>query len=292
MTGFARAQGERNGAAWSWEAKSVNSKGLDIRCRVPAGFESVEIQARERSTKRFKRGNVSLGLTLTRATGAGVRVNREILAQIIALLPEIARQVPSAEPPRLDGILGIRGVIEPLPEAEAESEDERRATEGAVLASLDVALEQLATGRAQEGARLHEVLDGHVAEMVRLCAAAETFAAMQPEAIRERLRTQVRDLLGAAPSLSEDRLLQEVALLWTKADIREELDRLKAHLAATKELLHEGVAVGRRLDFLCQELNREANTLCSKSADVELTRVGLGLKAAIEQFREQVQNVE
>lgn len=290
MTGFARAQGERDGAVWSWETKSVNAKGLDIRCRVPPGFEGIEVAARERAARRFRRGNLALGLAVTRAAGAAFRINRDILDQVVALLPEIRRQVPEAGAPRIDGILSIRGVIEPLPDV--ESEDSRVATEGAVLASLDTALDQLAQAREREGARLNEALDERVAEMTRLCAEAEGLAAAQPAAIRERLKVQVRDLLAGAPSLPEDRLLQEAALLWAKADVREELDRLKAHIAAARELLHEGVAVGRRLDFLCQELNREANTLCAKSGEIELTRLGLGLKAAIEQFREQVQNVE
>jgi uncharacterized protein (TIGR00255 family) len=290
MTGFARADGHEDGVSWIWEVKSVNSKSLDLRFRLPPGFEALELPLRTGIAQRLKRGAVSVMLSLTRAaSGGGVRVNREALAQVVALAQELVAQGKAA-PPRADGLLGLRGVLESGEEIEDEARRERR--QGALLQSFDAALRALATARADEGERLIPTLEARLAEIAQYVAAAENSAAVQPQVLKARLVEMLTQLLDASPALAPERLAQEAALLVAKGDIREELDRLSAHIVAAQELLAEGGAVGRRFDFLCQEFNREANTLCSKSSDVALTRIGLALKAAIEQLREQVQNLE
>ncbi|MDB5406297.1 MAG: YicC family protein [Rhodospirillales bacterium] len=292
MTGFARAEGSQDGVGWAWEIKSVNGKSLDLRLRVPNGYDHLEPALRASLAGRLRRGSVAATLSLQRAAGAGptIRINHAALDQIMDLIGELEGRTGAAAP-RLDGILALRGVLETSEEAEETAEQrERRST--AILASWELALAQLAEMRAAEGARLALVLREQIAEIAALVAKASASAATQPAALRARLRGLVQTLLDASPALPEERLAQEAALLVARADVREELDRLKAHLGAAEDLMREGVAVGRRFDFLCQEFNREANTLCSKSADVELTRTGLALKAAIEQLREQVQNIE
>jgi uncharacterized protein (TIGR00255 family) len=290
MTGFARATGQGGAYAWTWEVKSVNGRGLDVRCRLPNGFEALEPAARAAVTKRFRRGSVSLQLQLSRAEGAAaVRLNRELLDWASALAKELEREAGLA-PASADGLLALRGVIEP---AEPEETDEARETRtAAMLADLGSALDGLAAARRSEGDRLSDVVATQLNDITALIGAAEASAAAQPDAIRARLRENIDALLEASPALPEERLAQEAALLITKADVREELDRLRAHVAAVGEILVEGEGGGRRLDFLAQELNREANTLCAKSADAELTRIGLDLKVLIDQFREQVQNIE
>ncbi|MBX6368321.1 MAG: YicC family protein [Rhodospirillales bacterium] len=290
MTGFARAEGSHGDLAFAWELKSVNGKGLELRFRLPPGYDALEPSLRGALAQRFKRGNITASLTFTRSAGAApVRINREALAEIVAVMNEIGAELAVA-PPRLDGLLALRGVLESV-EAE-EDEATREARSAAVLAVWEEALDALAAMREAEGRRLEAFLDERLAEIAGLVTAAERSAAAQPEAIKARLRAMVEALLEASPALPEDRLAQEAALLLSRADVREELDRLNAHVAAARALLAEANNVGRRLDFLCQELNREANTLCSKSADLELTSIGLALKASIEQFREQVQNIE
>jgi uncharacterized protein (TIGR00255 family) len=290
MTGFARAAGQGGAYAWTWEVKSVNGRGLDVRCRLPNGFEALEPAARAAVSERFRRGSVSLQLQLSRAEGAAaVRLNRELLDWASALAKELEREAGLA-PASADGLLALRGVIEP---AEPEETDEARETRtAAMLADLGSALDGLAAARRSEGDRLSDVVATQLNDITALIGAAEASAAAQPDAIRARLRENIDALLEASPALPEERLAQEAALLITKADVREELDRLRAHVAAVGEILVEGEGGGRRLDFLAQELNREANTLCAKSADAELTRIGLDLKVLIDQFREQVQNIE
>jgi uncharacterized protein (TIGR00255 family) len=288
MTGFAQAQGEKLGIAWVWEMRSVNGKSLDLRLRLPPGFDALEPQLRAMLAQRFRRGNFSGTLTVTRTAPAAVRVNRETLAQLIALMNELAGEIVAA-PPRIDGLLALRGVVEMVEdESDAVLEERRRA----VLDGGETALDRLAEARAEEGARTAAVLRNQLSELHALVEAVAQCAAVQPAAIRERLLTALAGLSDLAPGMPEERVAQELALLIVRADIREELERLRAHIEQAGDLLRQGEVVGRRLDFLCQELNREANTLCSKSADIELTRVGLSLKAAIEQFREQVQNIE
>jgi len=290
MTGFARAEGFRDGFSWAWEIRSVNSRNLDVRAKLPPGHDALEMKARAKVAEKFKRGSISIALNLDRPERAvRIKVNREVLSQIVALARELAHEV-NAPPPQVEGLLSLYGVLE---QVEDEETDEARAgREVAMTETLEAALESLAVSRGTEGNKLTETVAGHLARIAALAEAAERSASAQPDALKKRLREQVAALLEAKPDLSEDRLTQEAALLASRADVREELDRLKAHVAAARELMAEGGAVGRRLDFLCQEFNREANTLCSKSTDIELTRIGLDLKAAIEQLREQIQNIE
>jgi uncharacterized protein (TIGR00255 family) len=288
MTGFARADGHGLGISWVWEIKSVNGKSLDLRLRLVPGFDALEPQLRALLVQRFRRGNFSATLGVIRTAPVAVRVNREILAQLVALMNELAGKV-EAVPPRLDGLLALRGVVETVEDEDDALIEERRL---AVLAGWATALDELATARVGEGGRLAGLLHGQIREMAALVDGAAQCAAVQPAAIRERLQAALASIADLAPAMPEERIAQEVALLVVRADIREEIERLRAHLDQANELLRQDAAVGRRLDFLCQELNREANTLCSKSADIELTRIGLLLKAAVEQFREQVQNIE
>ncbi len=291
MTGFARTEGQSAGCSWTWEVRSVNGKGLEVRSRLPAGFEALEPQVRQRIAGTLKRGNIGANLTVAWIERpAGVRVNTEALHQIVALLPDIQRRLPDCLPPSPDGLLNLRGIIEIVDEQ--PTEETRAALDEAILDGLDQSLGSLAAMRRDEGARMATVLEGHLERIAGLCREANGLAAAQPAAIMARLVEQVGALISTIPALPEDRLAQEVALLATKADLREELDRLKAHHEAARALVAGGGPVGRKLEFLCQEFNREANTLCAKSVDVQLTRVGIDIKATIDQLREQVQNIE
>jgi uncharacterized protein (TIGR00255 family) len=288
MTGFAHAEGEADGISWIWEVKSVNGRALELRLRLPSGFEPIEPQLRAALAQRCRRGNVSATLAVTRLTPPAIRINRAMLAQIVALLRELSGEIDAA-PPRLDGLVGMRGVIETV---EDDPDDIVEARRAAVLAGWTAALDRLAAARREEGARLAAILADQRGALAALVEAASGCAAAQPTAIRARLQSLLAELSGLAPAMPEERVAQELAMLVSRSDVREELDRLRAHIAQIGDLFERGEAIGRQLDFLCQELNREANTLCSKSADIELTRIGLSLKAAIEQFREQVQNLE
>ncbi|WP_201403443.1 YicC/YloC family endoribonuclease [Kaistia sp. 32K] len=290
MTGFARAAGAGRGYRWTWELRSVNGKGLDIRLRLPPGFDHLDQPVRERVGKAAQRGSLQIGLSLQRETSASaLRVNEALLEQVLDLVRRVGAQVDAA-PPTLDGLLSIRGVLETV---EAEDDpDAAAALTADLLADLDTALAELVTVRDREGAAIGAILSARMDEIERLKNAAETAPARTTEAIKKRLAEQVAALLEASNSLDPDRLHQEAVLLATKADIREELDRLTAHVAAARALLAEGGAVGRKLDFLAQEFNRETNTLCAKANDRSLTAIGLDLKAAVDQLREQVQNLE
>jgi len=288
MTGFARSEGEADGISWIWELRSVNGRSLELRLRLPSGFEPLEPQLRTALSQRCRRGNIAATLSVTRLSPPAIRINRAALAQIVALSRELAGEIEAA-PPRLDGLIGVRGVIETVEDDPEEVVEARRA---AVVASWSMALDRLANARNQEGARLAALLMDQRGSLAALVESATSCAAAQPAAIRARLEALLGELSALAPAVPEERVAQELAMLVTRSDVREELDRLRAHIAQAGDLLQRGDAVGRQLDFLCQELNREANTLCSKSADIELTRIGLALKAAIEQFREQVQNLE
>jgi uncharacterized protein (TIGR00255 family) len=294
MTGYARAQGADDRRRWVWEARSVNGRNLEVRCRVPQGFERLENPARAAAGGRLKRGNVALSLIITsEGKSKPLRINRELLADLGALVEEV-RKSTGAAAPTADGLLRVRGVIEEE-EQIAEDEEALAALDKALMRTLDEGLQALVNARAGEGKALAAVLEGHVDEIDGLCRRAGERAQAQIGVVRERFDSQIADLLGRAPALSEERFAQEVALLVGKADVREELDRLTAHIAQARSLLHEARPdnpVGRKFDFLCQEFNREANTLCSKSADIELTRIGIDLKGAVERMREQVQNVE
>ncbi len=290
MTGFARGTGQHGPLSWAWETKSVNGRGLDIRCRLPPGMDSLEPEARRAAAERFKRGSLVLSLRSERAASESrVEINRHALDQLLALVGELEGEVGVA-PPSLDGLLGIRGVVELV--GGEETPEAREGREAALIESLSATLDALLSARCEEGARIARALDGRLDEIERLTARIADGAALMPTTLRRRFEDQLKDLLQGAPPLPEERVAQEIALLVVKFDIREEVDRLRAHVAAARELLAQGGPVGRRLDFLCQEFNREANTLCSKAGDLEVTRIGLDLKAAIDQFREQVQNVE
>ena len=288
MTGFARAEAVSGDRQWVWELRSVNGRGLDIRCRLPNGYDALDPIVRAAVAERCRRGNISVNLTESRQQRPRLAISREALEQVLAMLAELkADGRLAAEAPRLDGLLALPGVIERVDE-----EDDPAAAIDLLTRQLNQALDALKTMRLAEGQRLVALAKAHVAEIERLTDAARRIAATQPEAIAERLRQQLEALLGQSPLPGPERLAQEAALLAAKADVREELDRLSAHVAAVRALIQGGGAIGRKFDFLCQEFNREANTLCSKAADVELTRIGLDLKVAIEQLREQIQNIE
>jgi uncharacterized protein (TIGR00255 family) len=290
MTGFARGQGGAGGYAWAWELKSVNSKGLDLKLRLPPGWEAIEPGVRARASEVLSRGSVFANLTVSREGIAPVaRINEPALNAVLAALKGLEGKVAGA-PPSLDGILALKGVME-VSEAE-ESEDERSAAEAAVVAGFGEALKNLAEMRRTEGQALGKILSARLSEIGALAARAEATPGRKPEAIKARLAEQVATLLEASQRFDADRLHQEAIMLATKIDIREELDRLAAHVAQAKQLIADGGPIGRKLDFLSQELNRESNTLCSKANDLELTNIGLELKAVVEQFREQVQNLE
>ncbi len=291
MTGFARIDGAGEVLSWVWEVRSVNGKGLDVRGRYPGGYEGLDTVARTEAPKHFKRGNLSLNLTVTQTAG-GQRhsLNTDLVGEILALAREL--EATGAGPQKLDAILAVRGVIEVTDAHDTEAEARDRSL---IERDLTAVFARLAAARAEEGARLVAPLSGALDQIEALVAEADGLAATRPPAIRDRLMRQIEELLGAeAGGADPARLAQEVAILAAKADIREELDRLRAHIGQARALLAQAAtdAVGRRLDFLCQEFNREANTLCSKSTDTELTRVGLSLKSVIEQFREQIQNIE
>ena len=290
MTGFARGQGVAGTYAWAWELKSVNSKGLDLKLRLPPGWEAIEPAVRARASEILSRGSVFANLSVSREGAAPVaRINEPALNAVLAALKGLSSKVAGA-PPTLDGILALKGVME-VSEAE-ESEDERSAAELATVAGFSHALKGLADMRRTEGQALGKILSARLSEIGTLAARAEATPGRKPEAIKARLAQQVAELLEASQRFDTDRLHQEAILLATKIDIREELDRLAAHVAQAKKLIADGGPIGRKLDFLSQELNRESNTLCSKANDLELTNIGLELKAVVEQFREQVQNLE
>lgn len=290
MTGFARAAAKHEGAAITWELRSVNGKGLEARLRLPPGCERIEPAAKQAIQKRFARGNVQASLAVARA-GFSVQpvVNEAFLKDVAELAMRLHEQF-GCRPASADGLLALRGVLE-VPESVGD-EAGRAALDSAILGCLDVALSELVEARLAEGAALAEVLLGHVETIGILVRKAEADPSRDNTVIRERLAAQVRLLMEAGPALDESRLAMEAALLAAKADIREEIDRLDAHVASARQMIASGGAVGRRLDFLAQEFNREANTLCSKSNATSVTAIGLELKAVVDQFREQVQNLE
>ena len=291
MTGFARSQGALCNTTWQWELRSVNGRNLDIRLRLPPGNEALDAAARELCTKKVNRGNLSLNLALARQGSATVvRLNEATLLQVSAAMKRAAELCPAA-PPSLDGILALRGVLEVVEPEEPASE--LAARHEAILASLSTALDGLVADRGQEGERLTRALAAQIDEIDRLTKAAELSPLRTPERIEARLREQIERLFAAGGGQFErERLHQEAMLLAVRADVEEELQRLKSHILEARNLLSAGGPAGRKLDFLAQEFFREANTLCSKASDVEITRIGLGLKAVIDQLREQVQNIE
>jgi uncharacterized protein (TIGR00255 family) len=290
MTGFARGHGVAGPYVWAWELKSVNSKGLDLKLRLPPGWDAIEPGVRKAASSVLARGSVFANLTVNREGAPPVvRVNEPVLAAVLATLKNLSGKVEAA-PPTLDGILSLKGVIE-VSEAE-ENEAERQAAEAAIVTGFGGALGNLAAMRCTEGAALGQILLSRLAEIAALTARAEAAPGRKAEAIKARLVEQVAALLEASQRFDPDRLHQEAIMLASKIDIREELDRLAAHVAQGRTLIGGGGPIGRKLDFLAQELNRESNTLCAKANDLELTNIGLELKVVVEQFREQVQNLE
>jgi len=290
MTGYARAVGTLPGAGFSVEIKSVNGRGLDLRMRLASGFDALESEIRRLIGKSITRGSLTVSLNVDREGEAGrVVVNHQALEAVLEGFKWLEGRV-DADKPRLDGILALRGVLEQ--HETALSADEEEALNAAILGAVADAVTGLVAARREEGGRIAAILSERIDEIAALTRAAEIHPGRSRDAILARLRQQVAELSEASPTLSDERLAQEAVLLATKADIREELDRLGAHIAAARQLIAGGGPVGRKLDFLSQEFNREANTLCSKSNDVALTAIGLDLKAVIDQLREQVQNIE
>ena len=288
MTGYARAAETSGGTAWAWDIKTVNGKALDIRCRVPPGLDAVEGQARVRIAARCRRGTIQATLSVQKPPSARMaRVNRPVLETLLQAVGTLSLP-PGLAPASLDGLLAVPGVVEVI---EAPDPDEGDLS-GAILATLDVALDGCIGMRAREGGLLGDLLKRRLDSIRRLIAAADAAPGRMPDAIRTKLARRVAELAGAVPALDAPRLHAEAVLLAAKADVREELNRLSMHAAAAADLLEDGGPVGRRLDFLAQELGREASTLCAKSNDGALTLIGLDLRTEIDQFREQVQNLE
>jgi uncharacterized protein (TIGR00255 family) len=290
MTGFARSEGAVGRYRWSWELRSVNGKGLDIRFRLPNGMERLEGELRRIASERVSRGNIQAALTLT-AESAGMQavLNRDAFEAVLRLRGELGDLVDTA-PLQLDTLLSIRGLVD-FRESE-DSEEAIAELDRAVLDSARVAFERLQAMREREGTSLADLFEAQLTKIAALADTIEADPARSPQEIVRKLSQQLQTLLEAGPSLDSDRLYAEAAMLATKADIREELDRLKAHVAAARELLAEGGPVGRKLDFLAQEFNRESNTICSKSNSATVTAAGIELKVVIDQFREQIQNLE
>jgi len=290
MTGFARSHDACGVYAFEWELRSVNAKGFDLRMRVPPGWDAVEPLVRKRATELLARGTVYANLTVKRSDAAPViRVNDEVLASVMKVAAELSAKL-AAPPPTVDGILAIKGVLE-VSEPD-DTEQERQSAEAAIFKAFERALADLIEMRRREGTALQQILATRLDEIATLSRRADAAPGRQTGAIKARLAEQVALLLESSERFDPDRLHQEAIMVATKADIREELDRIASHITQARELIGKGGAVGRRLDFLAQEFNREVNTTCSKSNDVELTNIGLEMKNVVEQFREQVQNLE
>ena len=290
MTGFARVDGAEGGTSWAWEVRSVNGRGLDIRTRTPPGMDFLEPKLREIVAKHLSRGSVSINLAVKRTEGAAViRLNEAALTQVVAAAERV-RTLTGAPPPTTEGLLALRGVLEYVEPVESEAATQSRNT--AMLADFTRAIKALIAARGDEGARLESVFRSQLADIGRLVAIVQNSPARTPDAIRRRLQDMLARILDSGTKLDDSRLYQEAAIAATRVDVEEEVKRLTAHIAAAKELLAVKEPVGRKFDFLTQEFNREANTLCSKANDPEITRAGLELKAVIDQMREQVQNIE
>jgi len=290
MTGFARSHGASGPYTFEWELKSVNAKGFDLRLRLPQGWDELEAFAKKRAAEMLSRGTVYANFNVKRADALStVRINEDVLAAVVKVASSLAGKI-DAVAPSIDGLLAIKGVIEVV-EPERNEEEDKAAT-AAAAAAFDEALKSLVAMRRREGEALGQILSQRMDEMEMLARKAEAAPGRKPEAVKARLAEQISALLETSDRFDSDRLNQEALLIAAKADIREELDRIASHVAQTREMISKGGAIGRRLDFLAQEFNREVNTCCSKSNDVELTNTGLEMKNVVEQFREQVQNLE
>jgi uncharacterized protein (TIGR00255 family) len=289
MTGFARAEGAIEGIAWAWELRSVNGRTLELRFRLPNGWDSLEAGWRDLAGKALKRGNVTANLTIKRQSETRLELDPAALEQVLKIATDLHHRIPGSPPPSAEALLSLPGVLR---QAQADQQEEKAASASVVQAGFADALADLVTSRQAEGERLAVILNRQLEQIAALCETAAAQAAGQPALQRARMLDNLQTLLRESPGLSEERIAQEVAVLASRSDVREELDRLSSHIAAARDLMKEASSIGRKLDFLIQEFNREANTLCSKSASSALTATGLNLKAAIEQLREQVQNIE
>ncbi len=287
MTAFAAMDGADGPLSWQWEIRGVNGRGLDLRLRVPEGLGALEQPLRAALQKALARGNVTVSLKLQRATGgAALQLQDDALDAVLGALAQVeARASSDLAPSSAADILALRGVMDVNDAAQLPETD-------ALLAEAKALIAAFVEMRRTEGAALAEVMEGQLDRIAELTDAAGTTATLRAAAAGTRLRTQVAELLEATEVVDEGRLAQELAVLAVKADVTEEIDRLRAHITAARDMIAGGGPVGRKLDFLMQEFNREANTLCSKSGDAELTAIGLDLKLTIDQMREQVQNVE
>jgi uncharacterized protein (TIGR00255 family) len=290
MTGFARGHGASGPYAFEWELKSVNAKGFDLRMRLPPGWDELESFAKKRASEVLSRGTVYANFNVKRTNAIStVRVNEDVLASIVRIAGTLASKI-DAVAPSIDGLLSIKGVIE-IVEPENDEVEDKAAREAAAVA-FDQTLAHLVDMRQREGVALGQILLQRMNEIEQLAGKAEAAPGRKPDAVKARLAEQIAVLLETSDRFDPDRLNQEAVLIAAKADIREELDRIASHVAQAREMIAKGGPVGRRLDFLAQEFNREVNTCCSKSNDIELTNTGLEMKNVVEQFREQVQNLE
>jgi uncharacterized protein (TIGR00255 family) len=290
MTGFARSHGASGPYAFEWELKSVNAKGFDLRMRLPPGWDELEAFAKKRAGELLSRGTVYANLNVKRAGATStIRINEDVLASIVRVAGVLAGKI-DAVAPSIDGLLAIKGVIEVVEPESNEAED--KAAKAAAAVAFEQALTELVEMRRREGVTLGQILIQRMNEIERLASKAEAAPGRRPEAIKARLAEQIAALLDTSDRFDPDRLNQEAIMIAAKADIREELDRIASHVSQAREMIEKGGPVGRRLDFLAQEFNREVNTCCSKSNDLELTNTGLEMKNVVEQFREQVQNLE
>ncbi len=290
MTGFGRSSGEAGAWAWVWEVRSVNGRGLDLRLRLPSHYDSLEQRVRKSIQSRLKRGSVTVSLNVTRqAGGMEVQVNEDVLRDVLKAA-EVVRKATGTALPRVDGLLALKGVLDVV--EQTDSAEVREEIEAGMLGDFEIALEELLAARRSEGAHLTDIVLQKISEIAALTKSIETSPARAPEAIQKRLKDQVARLMDTNSGLDEARLHQEAVLVATRADVEEEVKRLAAHVAAAKDLVDSNDPIGRQLDFLAQEFNREANTICSKAGANDISQAGLALKTAIDQLREQVQNIE
>jgi uncharacterized protein (TIGR00255 family) len=290
MTGFARVEGYNDTARWIWEVRSVNGKSLDFRLRLPPGSDEQQLQIRKLVSKYFSRGNLQINLTIERQDAVALPVvNQPELDTVIAAIASLQERL-DCPAPAAEQILAIKGVMETG--AIEESEEQKATLADALMKDFDKLMKELEKARAGEGDIVVKILENQLDKLNKLTLAITNDPSRKPDQIKIRLESQISVLLDNTAGLDFDRLHQEAAILAAKADLREELDRLNAHIGSARQLLSGDGPVGRRLDFLCQEFNRECNTICSKSNASPVTAAGLDMKVVIDQIREQVQNLE
>lgn len=290
MTGFARSSGEEGAFRWNWELKSVNNKGLEIRTKLPGFLDGFDIELKKLIGAKLARGSVFLNLSISRTADAEQFVVHEERLQQLTNVAASLSGTPGIESARIDGLMAVKGVVDLV--AEEPNEVEVNNLKTSLKSDLSTLLDRMREARASEGARMQSVLTEQLSDLRKLIQAAREAVGDRDAAMRDRFEQQLAKLSKLDKPVPEERLAQEIALMAVKSDIQEEFDRLDSHFEEAEKLLKSGKPVGRRLDFLCQEFNREANTLCSKSSDTHVTRIGVDMKVLIDQFREQVQNIE